>query len=105
MHKFLNEAKINQGINGFYLCKDYSIQQKTNGHEYFTLEIADKSGTCQAICWEDPKRFDVNQKSIGNIIKVNGAISSKNGEPQLRLWDVKNAMPEDNDKYDEGDII
>ena len=105
MHQFLNESNINEEICDFYLCKNYSVQKKTDGKDYLRVEISDRSGSCQGICWEDPKKFDVSPKSIGNIIKVKGTMGEYRGVPQLRVFNIRKVKEEDKAEYDVGDLV
>ena len=99
MHKFIEDVTNGEEICGFYLCKTLSIQKKTDGKDYLRVEIADKTGSCQGICWEDPKKFDVSVKSIGGIVKVKGIMGDYKGVAQLRIYNIRNARDDDKNEF------
>ena len=105
MHQFLKDTADGQELCSFYLCKNYTTQKKADGRDYFRVDIADKSGECHGVCWEDPKNFDVGHKSIGKIIKVKGTMGLYRDVPQIRVFNIRDVKEADFEQFDVGDII
>ena len=105
MHKFLNEIKNSDNFEGFYLCKNYAIQKKADGKEYFRVDISDKTATCHGVCWEEPQKFDVTHTSIGSIVHVKGTMGEYRDVPQIRIYSIRKVSEDDKIEYDVSDIV
>ena len=105
MHKFLKDIKNGEEFTDFYLMKNYLVQNKATGEEYFRVEISDKSMSCQGLSWEDPKRFDVGTECIGSIIKVKGTMQEYNGQPQVRIYNIRKAQESDKALFDMDSLV
>ncbi len=105
MHANIKDLKTNDSFTDFYFLKNYTLGNKKNGDAFFRVELSDNTGTCNGICWENPDSFDVNVKSIGTIVKVKGVMNEYNGSSQMRVFNIRNARPEDAEFYDTADIV
>lgn len=105
MHASIKELHTNDSFTDFYLLKNYIKQAKKNGDPYFRVELADNSGTCSGISWENPDQFDVTQKCIGSIVKVKGVMNDYNGVPQMRIFNIRQAREDDFNLFDTSDIV
>ena len=101
----LADRNMRDNILGFFLMKNYMVQNKATGEEYFRVEIADSSMSCQGLCWEDPAKFDIGVEDIGSVIKVKGTLQEYNGSPQLRIFNIRKATKDDEGQYDLGELV
>lgn len=105
MQKTLKDLQTGEEFTGFVVLKNFILQNKATGEPYFRVEVADKSMAMQGICWEDPAKFNVTRENIGSIIKIKGTRNEYNGQPQFRIYNVRQATREDEQYYDVDALI
>lgn len=105
MQKPLSEIKNGEEFIGFFLMKNYLIQNKTTGEQYFRVEIADKSKSCQGLSWEDPKRFNVGTDDIGSVVKIKGTMQEYNAQPQVKVYNIRKTTEDDEGLFDINDLV
>lgn len=84
MYKKINEFKVGDNIEGFYLVKSMGVKTSSNNKTYIDFNLADKTGEINGKLWDSTKE-DENQFTEGKLIKVRGIVSEWQGKLQLKI--------------------
>lgn len=84
MYKKINEFKVGDNIEGFYLVKSMGVKTSSNNKTYIDFNLADKTGEINGKLWDSTKE-DENQFTEGKLIKVRGIVSEWEGKLQLKI--------------------
>jgi 3'-5' exoribonuclease len=92
----LNQSEISSLVRGdqldhFLLVKKCEQRLTKAGKEYLALELGDKSTSYPANLWEDVAGFKSLKNSLnaGDIIKLTGSIDEYQGNPQIKIENVR----------------
>ena len=82
--------------SGIYLIKDVNKGITTNGLNYLSFVLQDKSGVIDAKKW-DVTAEDINKSEKGKIVRIDGEVTKFKDKLQIRIADIYEVDPEDND--------
>ena len=82
--------------SGVYLIKDVNKGITTNGLNYLSFVLQDKSGVIDAKKW-DVTAEDINTSEKGKIVRIDGEVTKFKDKLQIRIADIYEVDPEDND--------
>ena len=82
--------------SGVYLIKDVNKGITTNGLNYLSFVLQDKSGTIDAKKW-DVTAEDINKSEKGKIVRIDGEVTKFKDKLQIRIADIFEVDPKDND--------
>lgn len=82
--------------SGVYLIKDVNKGITTNGLNYLSFVLQDKSGIIDAKKW-DVTAEDINKSEKGKIVRIDGEVTKFKDKLQIRIADIFEVDPEDND--------
>lgn len=82
-------------INHFFLLKKCDLKVGKTNKQYLSLEFGDKSSSISANFWERFEDFHACAK-VGDVIKVKGTVDEFNGQNQIRIAEIRLAIPSDN---------
>ncbi len=82
--------------SGVYLIKDVNKGITTNGLNYLSFVLQDKSGVIDAKKW-DVTAEDINKSEKGKIVRIDGEVTKFKDKLQIRIADIYEVDPEDND--------
>ncbi len=94
--RFINELHEGDRISDVYLCKVKREGTAKSGKQFFTLVLADKTGTIDAKVWE-PGNPGIREFAEKDFIDVVGKVGSYNGALQISVDGIRVA--------DEGDYV
>ncbi|MCL2197913.1 MAG: HD domain-containing protein [Defluviitaleaceae bacterium] len=86
MH-YINELREGERLIEHYFCKKKESRESKAGKTFFSLKLADKTGMIDTKIWEITN--DIGQFDEGDIVKIDGVVSSYNGEPQLKVTKLR----------------
>lgn len=99
----LNQSEIitlskGEAVDHFLLVKKCEARLTKSGKEFISLELGDKSGSLSSNLWDDVSGFKSikNSLTIGEIVKVVGSIDEYQGNPQIKIENIKLAKQSDN---------
>lgn len=70
-------------VDDLFAVASKSLREYARGN-FLSLVLADRSGSVPAVLWEDAEAMDRSLKP-GDIVRVNGAVQSYNGSPQIKI--------------------
>lgn len=82
--------------SGVYLIKDVNKGITTNGLNYLSFVLQDKSGIIDAKKW-DVTAEDINKSEKGKIVRIDGEVTKFKDKLQIRIADIFEVDPKDND--------
>ena len=82
--------------SGVYLIKDVNKGITTNGLNYLSFVLQDKTGVIDAKKW-DVTAEDINKSEKGKIVRIDGEVTKFKDKLQIRIADIYEVDPEDND--------
>ena len=82
--------------SGVYLIKDVNKGITTNGLNYLSFVLQDKSGVIDAKKW-DVTAEDINKSEKGKIVRIDGEVTKFKDKLQIRIADIFEVDPKDND--------
>lgn len=82
--------------SGVYLIKDVNKGITTNGLNYLSFVLQDKSGVIEAKKW-DINADDINKSEKGKIIRIDGEVTKFKDKLQIRIADIYEVDIDDND--------
>jgi 3'-5' exoribonuclease len=91
---FIAELLDGQTVTSYFLAKQVQVRQRRSGEPYLSLVLADRTGEVPAVMWDGVDE-SVRSLSDGDIVKVQGALGSYHGEPQLTLTRARKANPDE----------
>jgi len=95
---FINSFNFDEDITDFFMVKSANIAQDKRGRDYLDLTIADMTGEINAKKWDLPPEESAKLAAIkdGDIVKIKGHVNEWNGIKQLKILQVRKAVPTDN---------
>lgn len=97
MRKNLKEYAVDEKVTDFFIVKSCILRTSNKGGEYMDMVIADNSGEMPAKVWDlsRPETSQVREIQGREVIKVRGIITEWNGEKQMKIIQLRKAVPED----------
>ncbi len=99
MHQFINEFKVADRIEGFYLIKQLNIKTSSNNKKYLDLVLGDSSGEVDSKIWGITDEEALTYKQ-GDVIKIRADVTSWQGKTQLKIIMHRTVEPTDEVDYD-----
>jgi 3'-5' exoribonuclease len=91
---FIADCREGQAVTSFFLVRAKEIRRRRNGEPFLSLTLGDRTGELPAVMWEG---FQEAAASLhdGDVVKVQAAVGSYQGERQLQLQRIRLASEED----------
>jgi 3'-5' exoribonuclease len=93
----ISEFVEGQRIVDFFLVQDKQVRLKRSGEEYLAIVLRDRTGVVNAVCWDDVASLK-GTFSVGDVVKVDGAVGTYNEEIQLTLRRLRPVEDRDRDE-------
>ena len=77
---------------GFYALKKFELKE-SDGSYRIELELSDKTGTIQAVIWDEPILMKEILKK-GAVVKVKGCIQTYREKLQVKINKIRLATPD-----------
>ncbi|MBN2061826.1 MAG: HD domain-containing protein [Deltaproteobacteria bacterium] len=87
-HAWIKDIKEDSRIHDLYLVKSKKMGLTKNGDPFLSLSLADRTGDLEARVWENAEELSL-LFSEGDILEVEGHVSSYRNRLQLILTDLK----------------
>jgi 3'-5' exoribonuclease len=90
--KELNDLKKGEEVDHFLLIKKFELKTGKNNKNYLSLELSDPTVSLPANIWDNIDFISSSIKS-GIVVKVKGIIDEYQGQPQIRIKEIRNLNP------------
>ena len=87
--QFLQELREGQKVSSVYLCKSKASGTTKAGKTYYNLSLQDKTTSLAGKVWELTNAIE--HFEAGDAIKIEGDVTSFNGELQIRVTRIRRA--------------
>ena len=96
---FVNTIKPGQAVDDIFIARDKQLGYKKDGDSYLTLSLVDRSGTMNAVAWDNVQAIS-EAFAAGDYLKVKGNVRQYKDTLQLVIRDVEVADPDQIDARD-----
>jgi 3'-5' exoribonuclease len=88
--------KLTKGdeVNHFFLLRKCDVKVGKTNKSYLNMEFGDKSASVSANLWDKFEDF-LSTVKVGEVIKVKGSVDEFNGQNQIRISEIRLAIPSD----------
>ena len=93
-HIPLNQLRVNDEVQGFYLLKSAYAKTNKNGKPFLSAVLEDAGGSMDAKLWEYDNST-VSEQDAGRIVYVTGTVTEFMGALQLRINALRLRRPEE----------
>jgi 3'-5' exoribonuclease len=100
MKKGILHFDVGEQVELFLLIKSCTKGTASNGKPFLTLILQDQSGDIEAKLW-DANEVDEKSYAAQNIVKVTGELQNYRGKSQLKIRQIRSAIPNDSVKLDD----
>jgi 3'-5' exoribonuclease len=88
--------KKGDAVNHFLVIRKCELRsRKDNRGQFLLLEAGDKSAAVNCNMWENFEQVYPGIK-CGDIVKINGIMDDYQGTPQIKIGNIRSAVPDDN---------
>ncbi len=94
MKTMVKELKPGEDIAEYFICARKSVRSARNGSSYLALKLTDASGGIEARKW-DAGPADIDSFSAGDIVRVEGTVTSDDYGTQLKVTAIRPVNSED----------
>lgn len=95
-NKAINELRLNDSVEGFYILKAAYPKVASNGKPFLNLTLSDKSGSIEGKVWD--YGGPIGSGDNGSIVKIRGSVGEFRGAPQISIERIR--LREAGDKVD-----
>ncbi len=88
--KYVMDLREGDRLQQVFLCKRKNLPQDRNGRPYLTLVLADRSGSVEALLWDEADR-QAQRFSESDLVDVVGKTVLFQGRLQLHLTEIHRA--------------
>lgn len=93
----------NQVITGFFVASNRQLRTKSDGSNYLSMTLLDRTGQLEARMWEVK---DAEDFASGDVIKLRGSVCRYQEKLQIKIDRLRRADPvADVEEYDLGDFV
>lgn len=92
VEKKIDEFKVGDKIDGFFVIRNMDKKVSANGKEYFDLNIVDDTGLINAKIWEAEKGSEVEG---GDFVKIRGEVTEWKDVKQFKIYKLRRVVPQD----------
>jgi 3'-5' exoribonuclease len=82
--KFVNELTLAETVDDIFLLKEKSLVRKKDGEFFLSMVLTDKTGTINAVAWEQVDRLK-SQASSGDFVRVQGTVGEYKASRQISV--------------------
>jgi 3'-5' exoribonuclease len=100
MKKGILHFDVGEQVELFLLIKSCTKGIASNGKPFLTLILQDQSGDIEAKLW-DANEVDEKSYAAQNIVKIIGDLQNYRGKNQLKIRQIRSALPNDSVKLDD----
>jgi len=88
--KFINEFKINEKIDTFFMLNKKNLKRTKYDKPYLEMTLSDKTGKIEGRLWDDAEKFD-EKIETGDIVLVRGTVDKFREEKQVKVDRIEKA--------------
>ncbi|MGB2630182.1 MAG: HD domain-containing protein [Candidatus Omnitrophota bacterium] len=82
--KFINELKVNEKVNSYFILRKKNLKRTKFDKPYLELSFQDKTGKVEGRLWDDAEKFD-GAVETGDVVQVKGLVDKYREEKQLKV--------------------
>lgn len=90
----IRDLNVGEKIDGFFLVKNATLRQASNGKDYLDISLSDQSGEVNGKKWT-VNEADVAACQPAKLVKIRADVTDYKGQMQLRIERVRPATEED----------
>jgi 3'-5' exoribonuclease len=95
---FVKDLKPGHEVTGFFVLRKKDIKEYDQ-KRFLKLELGDKTGRIEGVVWDNPDRI-YQQAQIGEIVKIQGWVTTYRENPQLKVERLRKVKEEEIDLSD-----
>lgn len=92
--KELSKLARGESVNHFLVLRKCELKTSRANKQYLSLEMGDQSLSYPANIWDGFEEF-YTRMTIGCVVKVTGVLDEYQGQPQIRIQDIRCAAASD----------
>jgi 3'-5' exoribonuclease len=96
----LNDLSRGDEVNHFLLVRKCELKTGRNNKNYLNLELGDSSASLPANMWDNVD-YIFSYLAVGIIVKVEGTIDEYQGQPQIRIKEIRKLNSKENVSIDD----
>ena len=96
----LNDLSRGDEVNHFLLVRKCELKTGRNNKNYLNLELGDSSASLPANVWDNVDYIS-SYLTAGIIVKVEGTIDEYQGQPQIRIKEIRKLSSKENVSIDD----
>jgi 3'-5' exoribonuclease len=97
--QYANELEVGQTVKETFTLSKKIIKEKKDGGSYAVLDFTDRSGSIEAIAWNDVVGT-LDNISVGDFVFITGNVNEYNGRLQVVVNSVQRVSDDDIDPKD-----
>jgi 3'-5' exoribonuclease len=90
---FVKDLKPGSEVTGFFVLRKKELKEY-DGRTFLKLEMGDRSGRIDAVVWDNSDQL-YDKAEVGEIVKVEGCVTTYKGLPQLKVDKMRKAKDEE----------
>jgi 3'-5' exoribonuclease len=98
---YISELSEGEGVTSFFLVRSKQILTTKTDKPYLSLTLQDRTGNIPARVWDNAAEF-VDKFKLNDVIKVDAAVDSYNGQLQLI---IRRLRPAEESEFDLSDFV
>jgi 3'-5' exoribonuclease len=95
LSKFIRDFVEGEQVVGFFILRKKEIKSKKDSSPYLSLELGDRTDRIRGTLWEGTPEL-ANQYNAGDILKIQGLVTSYQEELYIKIDKMRKAVPQDN---------
>jgi len=92
--RFVEDLQPGERLVDLFVATDKELARTQNGRVFLRLYLSDRTGRLPAVAWEDAESLYKSFED-GNVVKVEGEVTTYRGQEQLTIFRLRKARPEE----------
>ena len=89
--RYIEDIKDGESVLGHFFCKEKQVLKSRAGKTYLSLLLSDRTGVIDGKIWE--VNSNIQEFEAGDYVKVDGSVSTFNGELQIKIAKIRKSVP------------
>ncbi len=91
-HRFINQLKEGEPLNGVYLVADKQLRKTRTAKPFLTVELQDKTGSIKGVIWENADSYNRLFKT-GDLVLCQAVVEPYQNELQAKISSISADIP------------
>lgn len=92
--RFVEDLQPGERLVDLFVATEKELARTQNGRVFLRLYLSDRTGRLPAVAWEDAEALWKSFED-GNVVKVEGEVTTYRGQEQLTIFRLRKARPEE----------